>query len=412
MSSGNEVIGRYACAVLACIFAVCAGYAQTSPHGDLKLPCQSCHTTDSWDMRSDASFKHEQTGFVLEGQHKSVECARCHSDMKFAGTSEHCTACHTDVHKSELGSNCVRCHSYQSWKIPDMIQRHQSTRFPLFGKHATLSCQDCHTGVTSNQYLGTPVICIGCHRSDFTGTTNPNHASAGFSTNCTDCHSAAAFTWGASFDHNLTPFPLTGAHRAVACQSCHQSSRFTATPTNCYACHQAQYLSTTSPNHILGGFATTCQLCHSTMAWQPATFNHSTTIFPLTGAHTTTPCQSCHSNNNYQLSFTGCYSCHSANYAGTTNPNHTVAGFPTMCETCHTTAGWTGAAFNHTWFPVSHGNAGGTCSTCHTNTSNYLVFQCTNCHTESQTDSHHSDVRGYVWNSTNCYSCHPDGKSG
>jgi hypothetical protein len=412
MSPGGKVAKRIAFAVAIEALAMFSVGAQTSPHGNIQILCQSCHTTDSWSMMPDASFKHEQTGFVLEGQHKSLECVRCHTGLKFVGASERCASCHTDIHKAELGSNCARCHTVQSWKIPDMLQRHQSTRFPLVGKHVTLNCQDCHTGVASNQYLGTPVTCIGCHRSDYTATTNPNHTSAGLSTSCMDCHSGTALSWNASFNHDLTPFPLTGAHRAIACQSCHQSGSFRSTPTACYACHQTQFTSTTSPNHVLGGFATTCQLCHSTTAWQPATFDHTTTRFPLTGAHQSTPCLSCHTNNNYQLAYTGCYSCHTANYASTTDPNHASVGFPTTCETCHSTTTWAGATFNHTWFPTSHGSAGGVCSTCHTNSSNYAVFQCTTCHTQSQTDSHHSDVRGYVWNSANCYACHPSGRSG
>lgn len=386
--------------------------AQTSPHGDINIPCLTCHTTDSWEMRSDASFDHAQTGFVLTGQHKAVNCVSCHKDLKFGGVSDRCTSCHTDVHKAELGSNCARCHSNQSWKIPDMGQRHQATRFPLLGKHAALNCQDCHSGAAHNQYVGTPTTCIGCHRLDYTSTTNPNHAAAGFSTNCVDCHSLTAVAWDASFDHSLVSFPLTGAHLAVACSACHQSGNFKSTSAECYACHQTQYTSTTSPNHVQGGFSTTCQLCHTTSAWQPASFDHSTTKFALTGAHTATPCQSCHTNGNYQLSHTGCYSCHSTNYNGTTNPNHVSVGFPTTCETCHSTTSWAGATFNHTWFPTNHGNANGVCTTCHTNVSNYATVTCTTCHTQSQTDPHHSGVRGYVFNSANCYSCHPNGRTG
>ncbi len=385
--------------------------AQTSPHGDIKIPCESCHTTDSWTMRPDAKFNHDQTGFVLQGQHRTVPCVSCHEGLKFETASERCTSCHTDVHKAELGSNCTRCHSNQSWKISDMIQRHQFTRFPLVGKHATLNCQDCHTNATNLQYIGTPITCIGCHRSDYAAAVNPNHVSAGFSVHCSDCHSVSALSWLASFNHDLTQFPLTGAHKAVPCQQCHGSGNYRSTPTDCYSCHQAQFVSTTSPNHVSGGFVTTCQLCHSTTAWQPATFDHNSTKFPLTGAHVTTPCQSCHTNNNYQLSYSGCYSCHTADYAGTTNPVHSSAGFPTTCETCHTTNSWSGATFNHTWFPTSHGNANGVCSTCHTNASNYAVFQCTDCHTQSQTGQQHSGVQGYVWSSQNCYSCHPNGRS-
>jgi hypothetical protein len=123
-------------------------------------------------------------------------------------------------------------------------------------------------------------------------------------------------------------------------------------------------------------------------------------------------CASCHVNNVYAGLSTQCYSCHQSDYNGTTNPVHSTAGFPTTCETCHTTTAWTGATFNHTWFPTNHGGAGGVCSRCHTNANDYSVFSCTICHTQAQTDPRHTSVRGYVYNSTNCYQCHPRGTGG
>jgi len=117
-------------------------------------------------------------------------------------------------------------------------------------------------------------------------------------------------------------------------------------------------------------------------------------------------------NNQFAGTPTDCYSCHATDYNGTTNPNHKSAGFPTTCATCHTTTSWSGATFNHTWFPTSHGNANGVCSTCHTNSADYSVFQCTGCHSQSKTNSEHSGVKGYVWSSPSCYQCHPKGSGG
>ena len=37
------------------------------------------------------------------------------------------------------------------------------------------------------------------------------------------------------------------------------------------------------------GFPTTCELCHDTIHWTDATFNHNNTPFPLTGSHTVPP---------------------------------------------------------------------------------------------------------------------------
>ena len=135
-------------------------------------------------------------------------------------------------------------------------------------------------------------------------------------------------------------------------------------------------------------------------------------MFPLTGAHTTVACANCHVGGKYVGTPTDCYSCHKAQYAATTNPNHTAAGFPTTCQTCHTTTSFAGATFNHTWFPSNHNGAAGVCSTCHTNPSDYSVFLCTGCHAKAATDSRHSGRTGYVYNSANCYACHPRGSGG
>jgi hypothetical protein len=686
------------------LFCFCIADAQTSPHGDIKIACANCHTTDSWRMRKDAQFNHASTSFELTGIHKTISCKSCHEELLLVGTKKECQVCHADVHKGNLGPDCARCHSTQTWHITDMIQRHQQTRFPLLGRHGLTECQACHVQYTSQVYMGTPTTCTGCHILDFQNAQNPNHLAAGFSTDCAQCHQINALSWnfiGGNFNHQATAFPLTGAHRAVPCSQCHSNNNFKSTPQDCYSCHAAIYLSVqspnhaaggfshlcvtchttntwnpstfshdntafplvgahrailceqchinnqyaglhtncidchqtnfntaTNPNHVAGAFSTNCVLCHSMNAWQPATFNHgttnfsltgahisvqcqqchtngnyqltytgcslchisdftsttnpnhvasgfpktcetchsttswtnatfdhsttnfpltgahtsvqcqtchtngnyqltytgcyschtsdftgttnpnhvtsgfsttcqnchsttnwsgatfdhnttkfplsgahtsipcqtchtngnyqlsytgcymchstdftgttnpnhvtsgfpktcetchntttwasatfdhSTTKFPLTGAHTSVQCQTCHTNGNYQLTYTGCYACHSSDFNGTTNPNHTAAKFPTTCETCHTTSTWVGAIFNHTWFPTSHGNANGVCAICHTNPADYSVFQCTVCHTKAQTDPRHTGVNGYVWNSTNCYACHPRG---
>jgi hypothetical protein len=140
--------------------------------------------------------------------------------------------------------------------------------------------------------------------------------------------------------------------------------------------------------------------------------NHVSAGFPTT-------CQSCHSTSSWQgANFNhagitrGCLTCHQADYNGTTNPNHAGAGFPTTCNTCHTTTTWAGATFNHTQFPISNGRHSNlTCAQCHNTPSNYSVFTCTNCHAHLQNDmnSEHNGVSGYSYTSSACFSCHPNG---
>ena len=121
----------------------------------------------------------------------------------------------------------------------------------------------------------------------------------------------------------------------------------------------------------------------------------------------------CHIAGNYTTVPTDCYSCHTANYTGTTNPNHIAAAFPTTCATCHTTTAWTGATFNHTWFPIYSGthnqNVWVTCSACHVDPNNYVTFTCIACHQHSNqasVTSNHGGVKGYVYGPTTCYTCH------
>jgi hypothetical protein len=246
--------------------------------------------------------------------------------------------------------------------------------------------------------------------STYQKTTNPNHIAVAFPTDCSLCHGTTNWL-GATFNHATTGWALTGAHTTLGCSSCHGAVMLTSANTACASCHLKNYNSTTNPNHVTAAFPQQCEICHSTTVWQPATFDHSKTVFPLTGAHTSVACASCHIGGKYAGTPTDCYSCHKTEYTTVTNPNHVAAGFPTTCLTCHTTTTWAGATFNHTWYKIPHHSAQ-LCSDCHTNPSNYTVFLCTNCHTQTQTTSQHSGVKGFVWNSTNCYSCHKNGGGG
>ncbi len=383
-------------------------------HTALNFPtnCQACHGADTW---FGASFDHAKvTGFPLVGAHAKLDCTACHVGGKFVGVPADCYSCH--VKDFNLTSNpnhvsagfphdCTMCHNMATWANAT-FDHTRFTGFQLTGAHATLACTSCHVG---GKFAGTPADCSSCHKTDFQGTNNPSHVAAGFPTDCSLCHSTANWS-GATFNHANTPFPLTGAHVSVACATCHVNNVYSGLSTACVSCHLKDYNTTNNPPHASSGIPQTCAVCHTTTAWTPATFDHSQTPFPLTGAHVTVPCASCHIGGVYAGTPTDCYSCHKSDYLGTTNPNHAAAGFPTTCQTCHTTTAWTGATFNHTWFPIPHHTAT-LCIDCHTNPSNYAVFVCTNCHTQAATDSQHQGVNGYVWNSTNCYSCHPTGST-
>ena len=377
------------------------------------VTCEQCHGFNNW---FGVRFDHlKYTGFALTGMHATLECTACHINNQFKGTPATCVGCHLpDYQKTNNPSHvqanfpttCQTCHNTTAWQPASFD--HNSVGFPLTNGHAGLQCTQCHV---NNNYNLTSGACNQCHMPDYNGTTNPNHVQANFPTDCSICHSTVSWL-NATFNHSATGFPLTGAHVNTPCAQCHVNGNYNLTNTACSSCHMPDYNSTNNPNHAAAGFPNTCEVCHNTTAWIPASFNHNNTAFPLTGAHITTPCASCHVNNNYTTLPTNCYGCHQTDYNGTTNPNHMAAGFPTTCQTCHNTTSWLGATFNHTWFPTNHGGANGVCSTCHTNPADYTVFSCTNCHTKTQTDSNHQGIRGYVYNSINCYQCHPTGQSG
>jgi hypothetical protein len=220
----------------------------------------------------------------------------------------------------------------------------------------------------------------------------------------------------ARFNHEGTGFPLTGAHRAVACPACHADGVYRGKSAACVSCHQGDYAGTTNPPHPAAQFPTECTGCHSTTAWTPATFDHAATAFPLTGAHRTALCSSCHADGVYDGKNTDCVSCHQADYNATTDPGHAAAQFPVTCASCHTTAAWSGATFDHDgpYFPIYSGAHRGkwtACSTCHTSTATYQPFTCLVCHEHNQTamDDKHQGRTGYRYDSQACYSCHPRG---
>ena len=393
--------------------------ATTNPnHVAANFPktCQDCHSSTAW--RPASSIDHSKTRFPLTGAHQGTDCARCHVGGRFAGTPTDCLSCHQTNYNATTNPNhvtngypktCEDCHSTSAWRPAAAID-HSKTRFPLTGAHQRTDCARCHT---NGRFAGTPTDCVSCHQTNYNGTTNPNHVTGGYPKTCQDCHSTSAWRPAAAIDHSKTRFPLTGAHQSIDCARCHTNGRFAGTPTDCVSCHQTNYNATTNPNHVSGGYPRTCQDCHSTSAWRPATgIDHNKTRFPLTGAHQRTDCARCHTNGRFAGTPTDCVSCHQSNYNATTNPNHRSAGFPTDCQSCHTTTTWLGAVFDHSrYFPITSGRHRGiACATCHTNSGNYRVFSCLNgCHGRTSTDNEHRGKSGYSYDSAACYRCHPRG---
>lgn len=399
-----------------------AGLRTDSPHGPaFKVSCSTCHSSKGWQLdKSVYSFDHNKTKFPLAGQHKEINCRKCHISLVFSEAKKDCNQCHTDIHQGTVGLDCSRCHTPSSWLVKNITEIHQASRFPLLGAHRTADCYRCHKSENLARFDVIGINCIDCHRSNYLATTKPNHTGAGFSQECSNCHNVSSFQWaGAGFNHSF--FPLKLGHSNIQCTDCHKTANYADARPDCYSCHQSDYLATKNPDHTAAKFPTNCQNCHKlNPGWKPATFDHS--AFPLTLGHSVPKCSDCHVGGNYTTTPTDCFACHATDYNNTANPKHTTLGFPNTCAICHTTnPGWKPASYtqhDNQSFPIYSGRHQGTwssCTDCHKNASNYQQFTCIACHTHSNkadVDNRHQGVQNYSYTPTSCYDCHPRGNVG
>lgn len=387
----------------------------TSPHGKgFTRECSQCHTTArGWQLKDALDFDHGETGFPLNGQHQSVACRNCHTDLIFANIGVMCADCHPDeVHHGELGSDCERCHHPVDWQYSaSRTYDHQQTGFPLVGRHALLDCGACHVAQEGDLFSGRSTTCASCHAGDFFAARSPDHVNLHFSTDCESCHSAQHTVWEqARFTHPAT-FPLVGGHRQTDCGTCHNPQHPLPQAEDCYACHETDFQHAKNPDHLMAGFPTDCTICHNTFDFEEATaFDHTLrTDFPLEGRHRQTGCLECHGDGVFNGKSTECVICHAGAYQQTQNPDHLAAQFPTTCDICHTPTGWEQTTFDHntyTSYPLVGFHAQADCNQCHTDgVYTGTPTDCAICHEtdyQQTEDPNHTDA-GFP---TECALCH------
>lgn len=362
---------------------------QASTHGP-SATCLECHTEPG--VRGFIAEKvrgAEQLAAHISGNYavpiqiivrvKNEQCLACHPD---AGSIQDTTIdARHDVHLAQQVL-CADCHSRLVHNRPDQTRTmpieqcdgcHQKhTNSPMVGKHATLTCTQCHVG---DNYSTVVTACESCHE------VPANHV-AGIHSNCSTCHSPMGWE-DARFDHSS--FPLTGTHGDLQCEACHANGVFQGTSPLCESCHQLP------PNHI-PGITGGCSECHTPEGWKPANFDHS--FFPLTGQHAQVECAQCHPNGRFQGTSSTCESCHQV-------PADHPVGNLTNCKECHTPDGWTPAHIDHSRFPLNGVHRSLPCLDCHSGG----VFQglptaCSACHKPPGT---HAGI------SSDCAGCHSTG---
>ena len=155
-------------------------HIRDDPHrGALGTTCATCHGDRSW--KPAAGFDHARTGFALTGRHRAVTCTACHADKRFAAKGVTCSACHADTrHRGRFGRapDCASCHTTAQWGTWT-FDHARDTGFPLLGRHARLSCYDCHSGPPQGAAAG--ATCAECHRAD-------DIHRGEFGSDCAQCH--------------------------------------------------------------------------------------------------------------------------------------------------------------------------------------------------------------------------------
>lgn len=258
---------------------------------------------------------------------------------------------------------------------------HMETGFPLTGAHATEDCATCHAG---GIFKGTPKNCDGCHALGRRVVATPK-SSHHIPTNdpCEVCHTNTVTFLGVKFNHA------------------------TVTPGSCTTCHNGSIVQGRPASHNAGNKLTqSCDSCHRTTAWLPASWNHTgitadcgtchvvggqaASYVPVSPIHSILPslvaygptlnkCTSCHRNyfsflaQSYDHVGVGaCNTCHSSAYAQygilAMPSNHIPVNSTAKCSDCHYSPNsWTTERMGHNPIDI----ALTPCTTCHLSSSPY-----------------------------------------
>ena len=391
---------------------------------------------------------------ALEG---ATQCFKCHEPRK-ATTATRCFECHRPL-QTRLAAGagyhatlaearqgrCSRCHAEHGGAENTLIRwpggrdafEHRHTGFALDGKHAGLRCDACHKPALvraddvrraahlalERTYLGLSRRCADCHADAHHG----QFATDDRGSDCTRCHSTAAWKPASRFDHAATRFSLEGKHTGVACSLCHHAEsesgakvasetagafrRYKPMSLDCSGCHTDVHKNR---------FGSDCRRCHSAAGWKElalGSFDHGRTRFPLEGEHLRVACSRCHWSENaagkkVEPGATGarlhwkpiasqqCSDCHKDPHRQRFGPE---------CARCHAPAGWTvitAGAFDHdrTSYPLRGRHRQTACVQCHDQgkTSKSLPFgACVDCHA----DAHQGQLARRTDGGA-CESCH------
>ena len=382
----------------------------------------------------------------LSGAHADLEgvrnCTNCHRLRERGAANDLCLRCHEPernrienrqgYHSTIADRNCAECHKEHFGRDFDLVRfdtttfDHAAAGFELVEHHAELDCRACHRpelivaadvrgfkgghGALDRTFLGLGTTCLACHTED-----DP-HGDQFADRACTDCHSQTSWKPARGFDHDRTRYPLTGSHRDVECQRCHETLR-QGEPAmlryagvafgRCTDCHRDEHQ---------GRMGSDCSRCHTLGGWKEIArnsferdFRHDRTRFRLRGAHVDATCAACHTmagtaTEGIRLSFAtaernkayprpaadDCLSCHL---------DYHEASFVTTdggatCGNCHG---------EETWLPTTYDIARHNVGETFVLTGAHLATPCGDCHRGAAPDP---EALRFRMSHERCRDCH------
>lgn len=349
------------------------------PHGGkLGSECTSCHSEAKWKPAQLKPGGHPRLS--LANGHAKVACKTCHDRGTMAAPSRGsaCVSCHKPVHEAPFGRECATCHGSIQWlglSRAIALNAHPRTAYPLTGKHGDVPCASCHKPQLPPDARFRQLKfgrCLDCHKDEHKGTLAAFEGGE-----CKGCHTTSGYrpTLFSAARHASTKFPLAGKHAATACSACHTNARprldLRLAKQACEGCHDNPHGDQFAKEMAQGG----CAHCHEPAGWHLPKIDHRS--WPLTGAHATTRCESCHKataedrKSGHGASYRGapreCKGCHLDVHAGQFTSKEPVRA----CDSCHATASFKLPSFDHgksTRYVLDGAHAAVACAKCHAKT--------------------------------------------
>jgi hypothetical protein len=232
--------------------------------------CQTCHQEHKGRDNElthvpTINFDHQAvTGFSLEHHETDyagnpLTCDSCHGqEDRFSATDMACASCHLEDdpvfaadHSQRFGGECLICHD----GVDRMRDFNHATVFVREGKHAELTCEDCHT---ERVFAGMSGDCASCHEE-------PEVHAGHFGTDCVRCHVSTGWQPAQLTQHT---FELDhGDEKQLECTSCHVTNYTTYACDTCHAeddmltAHITENVITASESLAAAG---QCGECHPT----------------------------------------------------------------------------------------------------------------------------------------------------